>query len=132
MEGTRASAHRELRDQGHPLLNVTNGGDGRGDGEPLWTPEAIEHALRAFCSGRSVWPTGAEFSAAGLDGLAQAASKGQGHDYWAQLLRIPRGHAGKRTSSKCAASWKSFALAERPSRLSEISVQPPKADSTQP
>jgi Fic family protein len=53
-----------------------------------WTDATIETELRAFCDGRSTWPSPDEFKAAGHSALYYAASRRRGIRYWRGLLGL--------------------------------------------
>jgi hypothetical protein len=55
-----------------------------------WTPDRIRHELRAFCAGRSEWPTANEFKRAGHGDLYVAASRYGGIAHWAEELGLER------------------------------------------
>jgi len=77
--GMRAWAAR------YGLPNVRGGG-----GRRKWTEQSIERSLRALASGQDAYPTGTQFSAAGLGGLYRALGAGHDHDEWARRLGLPR------------------------------------------
>jgi hypothetical protein len=54
----------------------------------IWTDERIERDLRRFLRGRSEWPTGSEFKAAGLGSLATAVYIYGGAERWAQRMGV--------------------------------------------
>ena len=54
-----------------------------------WTDERIREELAAFCSGRTRWPSAAEFRRAGRSDLYVAASRYGGIGFWAAELGFP-------------------------------------------
>jgi Fic family protein len=55
-----------------------------------WSPERIQEELESFCTGRSRWPSVAEFKAAGQTALYLAVTRYGGVDYWAKQVGLPR------------------------------------------
>jgi Fic family protein len=55
-----------------------------------WSPERIQEELESFCTGRSRWPSVAEFRAAGQTALYLAVTRYGGVDYWAKQVGLPR------------------------------------------
>ena len=55
-----------------------------------WTSERIRTELQAFCNGRKVWPSAADFKEAGRSDLYIAASRYGGIGHWAEELGFPR------------------------------------------
>jgi hypothetical protein len=53
-----------------------------------WSPPVIELELRAFCRGRSNWPSFDEFQRAGQRGLYSACSRDGGIDHWRKRLGL--------------------------------------------
>ncbi len=59
-------------------------------GPRVWTDERIRAELRAFCGGRSTWPTQREFIANGRSRLYQSTSRRGGVARWATELGLTR------------------------------------------
>lgn len=55
-----------------------------------WTSDRIRSELSAFCSGRTTWPSTAEFKRAGRSDLYVAASRYGGIGFWARELGLSR------------------------------------------
>jgi hypothetical protein len=65
-----------------------------GGAQRHWTSERIRAELQAFCSGRKLWPSAADFKEAGRGDLYVAASRYGGIGHWAEVLGFPRSPRG--------------------------------------
>jgi len=68
--------------------------------ETRWSDERIECELRTLCAGTTRWPTRAEFTEAGRDGLLRAVYSGRGSRWWAARLGLEAEHLRHRRRSK--------------------------------
>lgn len=81
---------RRLRSGPGTRYAFARGSDDRRGRPRRWTPERIQEELEAFCAGRTVWPSVAEFQTAGRTALYLAVTRYGGVAHWAERVGLPR------------------------------------------